>query len=946
MASTIKSIEMKGVRVHNLKNIDVAIPKNKLVVITGVSGSGKSSLMIDTLYAEGQRRYVESLNAYARQFLSRMNKPDVDYIKGICPAIAIEQKVVSKNSRSTVGSMTELYDYFRLLFTHIGITYHPTTGQEVKQHTVTDVMEFIFTLKPDTKIYLLLPIIPKYKRTFTEELQVLIQKGFTRLIENNDIINLEDFLRDHKYDINKAYYLVIDRFILNDFSEEFQNRVSDSILTAFSEGDDTCIIRHHENDVLFNAKFECEGIKFETPTPHFFNFNNPYGACTTCEGYGSVIGIDASLVIPDATLSVYEGAIACWKGEKMDEYRQYFMKKASKEYSFPIHKPIIDLSKNDYDLLWNGNEKVYGIKQFFEFVESQTYKIQYRVMLSRYRGRTTCPDCHGARIRKDASYVRINDASIHDLLQISIWDLQQFFSNIKLSKTQEKIAERVLYEINSRLQFMVDVGLGYLTLNRLSGTLSGGETQRINLTRAIGSNLSGSLYILDEPSIGLHPRDTENLIRVLKQLRNLGNTVVIVEHEEAIMQAADYIIDMGPEAGSLGGQVVAEGDMKSILNNNKSITSQYLNGTLKIQIDLLKRKATEFIGIEKCTLHNLKNVKIHFPLQSITTVSGVSGSGKTTLIKHLLYPALSEYLESKNQTIATKHHLTGDIHRLDHIEIIDQEPIGKSSRSNPVTYVKAFDAIRDLFAKLKISQLKGFKPGTFSFNIEGGRCEACKGEGEQVVSMQFLADVHLICEECQGKRFRSEVLEVKYKNKNIFDVLEMTIDEAVVFFADNNDILQRIKPLQDIGLGYVQLGQSSSTLSGGEAQRVKLASYLVKDSSSQKILFIFDEPTTGLHFHDINKLLKALRALIIQGHTVLVIEHNIDVIKCADWVIDLGPDGGDGGGQLLYQGEINGLLECKNSHTATYLKIPPIINRLTTHQEKDSPLPFIKNYFS
>ncbi len=934
-----KNIELHGVRVHNLKNISVTIPKNKLVVITGVSGSGKSSLMIDTLYAEGQRRYVESLNSYARQFLSRMNKPDLDYIKGICPAIAIEQKVVTGNNRSTVGSMTELYDYLRLLFSNVGITYSPISGQVVKQHTVTDVVIAIKNLPVDSRVYLVLELIPKHNRTLAEELKVLIQKGFARVLVGDNTHRMEELvenktlLKSIEKDKKNKKYVIIDRLVVPSVVEdEHTNRWSDSVLTAFNEGEGACVLICNNIATIYNNRFECDGMAFERPTPNFFNFNNPYGACSTCEGFGSIIGIDPNLVIPDKEMSVFEGGVGCWKGEKMDEWRIDFINKSA-VLNFPIHRSISKLNEAEYNLLWEGNaaKNIHGIHQFFKYVEQNTYKIQYRVMQSRYKGRTVCSDCMGARIRKDARYVMIDGKNIHQLLNTNIWEVQRFFNALNITPQQQALGKRILLEINNRLQFMVDVGLGYLSLNRLSGTLSGGETQRINLTRAIGSNLTGSLYILDEPSIGLHPRDTENLIKVLLRLRDLGNTVTVVEHEESIMRAADHIIDMGPEAGTLGGEVMASAPYNELIKIKKSLTAAYLNGTLSVGIPKNKRPLGDHLLLSNCSKHNLKNITVNIPLNTFTVVSGVSGSGKTTLVKHILTPALKEYFMFKNDAILNKYNLSGDIKKITQVEIIDQEPIGKSTRSNPVTYVKAFDEIRILFAEQKVSKLNFYKPGTFSFNVEGGRCEGCKGEGVQTIAMQFLADVHLLCEECQGARYKKEILDVKYKNKNISEVLQMTLDEAVDFFADQKQIYSKIKPLKDVGLGYVQLGQSSNTLSGGEAQRVKLASFLIKEKSTERIFFIFDEPTTGLHFHDINKLLIALNALVENGHTVLVIEHNLDVIKCADWLIDLGPEGGDGGGNLVFQGTVADAMKANEGYTCHYLNL---LNKSNSNAKK------------
>lgn len=915
-------IIIKGARVHNLKNVDLELPKNQFIVFTGVSGSGKSSLSIDTLYAEGQRRYVESLTSYARQFLSRMDKPDVDYIKGLCPAIAIEQKVSTRTTRSTVGSLTEIYDYLRLLFARVGRTYSPVSGALVSKHEVVDVVDHIFSLPEGEKVFIYYKVATKIK--FVDELKLLLQKGFTRIKWNDEPTKIEDIidLPEVAKAKDKSIMVLVDRVIVKQ-EEELKSRVADSILTAFNEGGNECYVETTDGDkkklLTFNNKFEADGMSFELPSQNLFNFNNPYGACKTCEGFGSVMGIDDDLVVPDKTISVYEGAIAPWRGEKMSEWLEPLIKKGI-YFDFPIHRAYKDLTAEEKKLLWTGNEHFEGLTYFFQYLESKSYKIQYRVMLSRYRGKTTCPDCKGSRIRKDAQYVKIADHDISQLLMMPIKDLYAFFKAIKLSKEDGKIADRIFLEINSRLQTMMDVGLGYLTLNRLSNTLSGGETQRINLTRSIGSNLTSSMYILDEPSIGLHQRDTERLIQVLKNLRDLGNTVIVVEHDEDIMKACDHIVDMGPEAGVNGGEVVYNGPAKSILKDKNSLTAKYLNGELKINYNEIRRKPINAIYLTGASQHNLKDIDVKVPLNALTVVTGVSGSGKTTLIKKILYPALVRQFDGGGEKPGAFKELRGDLKKISAVEMIDQNPLGRSSRSNPVTYVKAYDAIRDLFARQQLSKIRGYTAGTFSFNIEGGRCENCKGDGEVIVEMQFLADVHLRCEVCNGRKFKEDVLEVLYKDKNIYDVLELSVDEAMDFFAEQNDIINKIAPLRNVGLGYVKLGQSSSTLSGGEAQRVKLASFLTKGSAAQPILFIFDEPTTGLHFHDINKLMDSFYQLIDAGHTVVVIEHNMDVIKCADWLIDLGPDGGDEGGELMYQGTPEGILDVQNSHTAHYLK--------------------------
>lgn len=914
-----KKIFIKGARVHNLKNVDVEIPKNKFVVITGVSGSGKSSLTIDTLYAEGQRRYVESLSSYARQFLNRMDKPDVDYIKGLCPAIAIEQKVSTRTTRSTVGSLTEIYDYLRLLFARIGKTYSPVTGEPVMKHEVRDVVDFIFKLKEGDKVFIFFE--QRVNKKLNEELNLLLQKGFTRVKLHSEIAKIEDLLNNKEALKQKhsTIKVLVDRLVVAQNDDDLSSRAADSVQTGFSEGHGECIVQFGDNEIrTFSNKFEADGILFEEPNPNFFNFNNPYGACKTCEGFGSVMGIDEDLVFPDKELSIYEGAVSPWKGEKMSEWAEPLIKKGVL-FDFPIHRSYKDLEEEHKQLLWTGNEYFKGLHDFFRYLEEKSYKIQYRVMLSRYRGKTTCPDCKGSRIRKDAQYVKINGANISALMLQPVKELYTFFQQLELTETEKAIAKRILLEINSRLQTMMDVGLGYLTLNRLSNTLSGGETQRINLTRSIGSNLTSSLYILDEPSIGLHQRDTDRLITVLKNLRDLGNTVVVVEHDEDIMKTSDHIVDMGPEAGIFGGEVMYNGSAKQILKA-KTLTARYLNGDLTIAYNHQRRNAANWIEITGANQHNLKNLNVKFPLGALTVVTGVSGSGKTTLIKKILYPALFRRFDGSGETPGSFRSLQGDLHRITAVEMIDQNPLGRSSRSNPVTYVKAYDGIRELFARMQLSKMRGYQAKDFSFNVEGGRCEPCKGEGEVIVEMQFLADVHLKCEACHGKKFKEEILEVQFKGKNIFEILEMSVDEAIVFFENDEAIVSKLLPLQKVGLGYVKLGQSSSTLSGGEAQRVKLASFLTKGTATHPILFIFDEPTTGLHFHDISKLISSFNQLIEAGHSVIVIEHNMDVIKCADWLIDLGPEGGDEGGQLVYQGVPEGILGVKNSYTAQYLQ--------------------------
>jgi excinuclease ABC subunit A len=911
-------IYIKGARVHNLKNIDVEIPRNKLVVVTGVSGSGKSSLTIDTLFAEGQRRYAESLSAYVRQFMARMVKPDLDYIKGLCPAIAIEQKVITRTPRSTVGSMTEIYDYLRLLFARIGKTISPVSGREVKKDDVQDVIKAITQLTEGDRIHILVPFRQHKNRKPQEELNILMQKGFARLYDK-EVLRIEDLLEAKSWKPSKDTYVLIDRIVVKIFDEDDQHRLADSIGTAFYEGEGEMVIDINEKKKLsFSNRFELDGILFEEPVPNLFSFNNPFGACPTCEGFSQVLGIDADLVIPDKRLSVYEGAVAPWKGEKLGWWKEQFIK-AARKFDFPIHKPIVDLTKAQYNVLWEGNEFAQGINDFFKEVEQNLYKVQYRVLLSRYRGRTLCPDCKGYRLRKEALYVQVSEKHIGELCEMPVKDLSQWFANLRLSEFEQKVARRILIEINHRLKTLLDVGLGYLTLNRLANSLSGGESQRIQLTRSLGSNLTNSLYILDEPSIGLHARDTEKLIRVLKELRDLGNTVVVVEHDEMMMREADHIIDMGPLASHLGGEVVAAGNYDQIINDKKSLTGKYLKGELSIDPPKSIRKWKRSIKVEGARQHNLQNVTVEFPLNTLCVVSGVSGSGKTTLVKQILYPALQKIKGEHADKVGMHRAVTGDIDLVTQIEMVDQNPIGKSSRSNPVTYIKAYDEIRELYADQPLSKIRGFQPKHFSFNVDGGRCDTCKGEGEQIVEMQFLADVHLTCEVCGGKRFKDEVLEVTYKDKSIFDVLDMSVDEALEFFHSEKDILTRIKPLSDVGLGYVKLGQSSDTLSGGEAQRVKLASFLGKGKAQGHILFIFDEPTTGLHFHDIKKLLTSFNALIDQGHSIIVIEHNTDVIRSADWIIDLGPEAGDGGGNIVYAGLPDGLRAVKQSYTAKYI---------------------------
>jgi excinuclease ABC subunit A len=938
--TTSDNIFIKGARVHNLKNIDVEIPRNKFIVVTGVSGSGKSSLTIDTLFAEGQRRYAESMSAYARQFMARMNKPDVDYIKGLCPAIAIEQKVTTKTPRSTVGSMTEIYDYLRLLFARAGKTISPVSGREVKKDDVSDVVKAINELNKGDKVLLLVAFRQLRNRDIKEELHILMQKGFSRIAspdpENGgkmEILRIEE-LQEKKdltsYFEHRTSYILIDRLVVKDFDEDDNHRIADSVNTAFYEGEGEVILEVNGNENLhFSNKFELDGIKFEEPVPNLFSFNNPYGACPVCGGFSLVLGIDPDLVFPDKRLSVYENAIAPWRGEKSGLWKEKLIKVANR-FDFPIHKPIIDLTTAQYNLLWTGNEYFGGLDDFFKEVEQNLYKIQYRVLLSRYRGRTVCQECHGYRLRKEALYVQVANKNIGELCEMPVKDLQKWFVEIELSEYERTVAKRILIEINTRLKVLLDVGLGYLTLNRLANSLSGGESQRIQLTRSLGSNLTNSLYILDEPSIGLHPRDTENLIGVLRDLQALGNTVVVVEHDEMMMRKADHIIDMGPLASHLGGEVIAEGNYDQIIKNPQSLTGKYLKGELSIEPPKNVRKWNRSIKVEGARQNNLKNIDIVFPLNVLCLVTGVSGSGKTTLVKQILYPSLKKMKGEFAEKIGLSKGVSGDIDFISQVELIDQNPIGKSSRSNPVTYIKAYDEIRELFSKQPLSKMRGYQPKHFSFNVDGGRCDACKGEGEQVVEMQFLADVHLVCDVCHGKRFKEEVLEVKFNDKNIYEVLEMSVDEAISFFGKEKssakkneisgaDIAKKIQPLSDVGLGYIKLGQSSDTLSGGEAQRVKLASFLGKGKGQGNLLFIFDEPTTGLHFHDIKKLLASFNALIEQGHSIIVIEHSTDVIRSADWVIDLGPEAGDEGGNLVYAGIPSGLKKVKESWTGKYI---------------------------
>ncbi len=911
-----KYISIKGAALHNLKNIDVKIPRNKLVVITGLSGSGKSSLAFDTLYAEGQRRYVESLSSYARQFLGKLNKPKVTSIKGISPAIAIEQKVNSTNPRSTVGTSTEIYDYLKLLYARIGKTFSPISGNIVKKDTTQDVVRYIKNIGVDEKALLLSPIYIDKNKDLKTIIKILIQQGFARLKVNDKIIRIEEF----DCQVEKNIYLVVDRIVVQD-NEDFYNRLADSIQTAFYEGKGTCIIQSLSNNKTqnFSNKFELDGKSFLEPNVHLFSFNNPYGACPKCEGYGNIIGIDEELVIPNTGLSIYEDAVLPWKSDSFRSYKDDLVLNAYK-FNFPIHKPIFELSKDQKDLLWEGNRYFKGLNKFFKHLEEKSYKIQYRVMLSRYRGKTKCHVCKGFRLREDALYVKISDKNITDLIELPISELLEFFKKIELNDNDKAIGKRLLQEISNRLQYLYDVGLGYLTLNRNSNTLSGGESQRINLATSLGSSLVGSMYILDEPSIGLHSKDTEKLILVLKNLRDLGNTVIVVEHDEDIMKVADHIIDIGPEAGSFGGELVAEGNYKEILKSN-TLTANYLSGRMKIAVPEIRRKSNQFVEIIGARENNLKNIDVKIPLNGLTVVTGVSGSGKSTLIRDILYPALQKKINNYGEKPGQFSEIKGNFENLKNIEFINQNPIGRSSRSNPVTYIKAYDEIRALFTKQKLAKIRGYKAKYFSFNVEGGRCETCKGEGEVTIEMQFMADVHLECETCKGKRFKKEVLEVEFEGKSINNILQTTIDEAVTFFIEHQQskIVNKLKPLQDVGLGYVQLGQASSTLSGGEAQRIKLASFLVKGITKDKTLFIFDEPTTGLHFHDIKKLLDSFNALIDKGHSVVVIEHNLELIKCADYIIDLGKEGGENGGNIVAHGIPEDLVKNTNSYTAKYL---------------------------
>ncbi|MGB1306060.1 MAG: excinuclease ABC subunit UvrA [Flavobacteriales bacterium] len=915
-----KYITISGARMHNLKNIDVSIPKRKLIVITGVSGSGKSSLAFDTLFAEGQRRYIESLSSYARQFLGKLQKPDVDKITGISPAIAIEQKVNTQNPRSTVGTSTEIYDYLKLLFARIGKTISPISEKEVKKHQVSDVVDYVCQQELDDKILVLFKL-DLSSNSIEDSLKKLGLKGFSRIKVDSEIIRLDSIEDYSEIDTSKTVYVVIDRLVVN-LDKDNLNRLADSIQIAFFEGNGECAIEVIGKKIkAFSNRFQLDGISFETPSEHLFSFNNPYGACKMCEGFGSVLGIDEDKVIPNKSISIYDGAINCWKGEKLSRWKERFILNAAK-YDFPIHRPYSELQDDEKKIVWNGAKGLKGIRQFFQLLEKENYKVQNRVLLARYRGKNTCPECNGTRLRKEALYVQVGKRTINDIVHLPISQLLNVISSIKLSDTEMIIAERLIEEIKNRVQFLDDVGLGYLTLNRISSTLSGGESQRINLATSLASSLVGSLYILDEPSIGLHSKDTQKLISILHSLKELGNTVVVVEHDEEIMMAADEIIDIGPLAGKNGGNVIYQGKLNDIGNHSESLTAKYLTNVERIEVPTHRRKVNYSVSINGARENNLKNISVTFPLECLTVVSGVSGSGKSSLVKQILFPAIQKSIQGYASKIGVHDSVNGDLKRIQHIEFINQNPIGRSSRSNPVTYLKAYDEIRNLFARQELSKARGYKSGHFSFNVTGGRCEVCEGEGEITIEMQFMADVHLECESCKGQRFKNETLEIKFANKNISEILKMTIDEAISFFEENDKskIVSKLLPLQQVGLGYIQLGQSSNTLSGGEAQRIKLAFFLSKGHKSEKTMFIFDEPTTGLHFHDIKKLLNSFNALIENGHTIICVEHNSDVIKCADWLIDLGPEGGEKGGDLLFQGTPEDLIKNNTSYTAHFLK--------------------------
>lgn len=923
------SIRVRGARVNNLKNISLDIPRNKFVVITGLSGSGKSSLAFDTLYAEGQRRYVESLSSYARQFLGRMGKPECDFIEGIPPAIAIEQKVTSRNPRSTVGTSTEIYEYIRLLYARVGKTYSPVSGQLVKRHTNEDLVDCMNSYTHGTRFLMLAPLVQKSDRTLRQTLEIYLKQGFSRIEVRGEVVRIEDYLAqlDDEADENYAdLYLVIARLTADD-SKESLSRLEDAAETAFFEGDGTCMMRFLPAGILhtFSVHFEADGMKFEMPSDQMFSFNSPLGACPTCEGFGRVMGIDEGLVVPNRALSIYEGAVVCWRGDKMGEWKTEFIRRAEK-YQFPIFMPYYQLNREQLDLLWHGTVKGKQVEEvcldtFFQMVKENQYKIQYRVMLARYRGKTTCPTCYGTRLKKEASYVKVGGRSISELVDLPIYELQSFFRELKFDERGEKIAHRLMEEINSRLQFLYDVGLQYLTLNRLSNSLSGGESQRINLATSLGSSLVGSLYILDEPSIGLHSRDTERLVKVLRQLQELGNTVIVVEHDEDIIRKADYIIDIGPNAGRLGGEIVYQGDMSDLQPGSNSYTVRYLLGEEQIPVPTSRRPWNRSLKIIGARQNNLKGIDVEFPLNVMTVVTGVSGSGKSTLVRDILYNAMKRNMDESSERPGEHLSLEGDLDAIRNVEFIDQNPIGKSTRSNPVTYLKAYDEIRKLMAAQPLSEQMGYTPAFFSFNTDGGRCEECKGDGTVTVEMQFMADLVLECESCHGHRFKNEILEVRFHEKNIYDILNMTVNQAIEFFSQFKQpkIAKLLKPLQDVGLGYIKLGQSSSTLSGGENQRVKLAYYLGLEKK-ESTLFIFDEPTTGLHFHDIKKLLEAFDALIGRGHSLLIIEHNMEIIKCADWLIDLGPDGGNRGGNLVVTGTPETVAACKESFTGQFLK--------------------------
>ena len=932
----------KNIRQNNLKGIDIAIPQNEFIVVTGVSGSGKTSLAFDTLYAEGQRRYIESLSAYIRQFLGKINKPEVDYIKGLAPAIAIKQKVSTANPRSTVGTFSEIYDYLKLLYARIGRTISPVSGQEVKRHTVQDMLDFIQSQPEDSRFQVLAPVPKPEDRSWKDEFAVILQKGFNRVQIGEQVVKVEQLVNyfegeeslndpelletvaDPDY-LENHTRLIVDRLtVKQNPDEDFQTRMSDSLQTALFEAQGTCILEFYDEQKQplqheFNNRFELDGIQFEEPSVNLFTFNSPYGACPTCEGFGQTIGLDEDKVIPDKSLSIYEDAVACWKGDKMSEWKKAFIKRAAR-YDFPIHRPYQDLTRQQRNLLWNGASDVDGLNDFFKYLERKSYKIQYRVLLARYKGKTTCPTCQGTRLCESANYVKINGTAITDLLTRPISEVREFFDNLTLEPDEAEIAKRLLTEIQSLTTLLSEVGLGYLSLNRPANTLSGGETQRIQLVTSLGSNLTGSLYILDEPSVGLHPRDNERLVNVLKNLKSLGNTVIVVEHDEAIIRAADQILDVGPHAGNQGGELIFQGSVNEILAEGNTLTADYLNGRRLIPPDPERRQPERFLEIHGAYRHNLKHVDLQLPLEAISVITGVSGSGKSTLVGEVLQPSLQGLQEQEAPTpyFCQDVHLPKD--GIQRVAYVDQNPLGKSSRSNPVTYLKAFDPIRELFANQPAAKAQGFTPGYFSFNVDGGRCDNCKGEGYITVEMQFMADIHLTCEECNGRRFKDDLLKITYRDHNIADVLEMTVDEALDFFKNENAIVQQIQPLADVGLGYIKLGQPSINLSGGEAQRIKLASFLTKQATDDAILFIFDEPTTGLHFHDIHNLLTAFHALVRKGHTILIVEHNLDIIKSADWVIDLGPEGGAAGGYCLYQGNPEGIMQLEDSHTGKYLK--------------------------